>query len=231
VSKGLGNRQTQRVRGSEVPIPHLDTPQQWWRINLPNHPLIRKCTISSGTRCMIPVDAHDSCRARGASPFEASTWQKSFCMHRYNFLFPHSSHGILVRNSFTDRKDVIRGYQFATEGDKMVQIPHPLSALSIDETNAARDIVLESLKGSVLQFRLIYLLELPKAEVVAFLELEHAGKVSDDTPRPARTAQVSYDVIGGPNVAEYHESIVDLGKKKLVGSKIVDQKHQASLVV
>lgn len=113
----------------------------------------------------------------------------------------------------------------------MSPIPHPLSALSIDETNAARDAVLAAHKGSVLQFRLIYLLEPPKADVVAFLELEHAGKVTAETPRPPRTAQVSYDVIGGEKSAEYHESIVDLGLGKVVGSKIVDQKHQASLVL
>lgn len=113
----------------------------------------------------------------------------------------------------------------------MAQIPHPLSALSLDETNAARDAVLEAHKGSVLQFRLIYLLEPPKAEVLAFLELEHAGKVTADTPRPVRTAQVSYDVIGGKSSAEYHESIVDVRLKKVVGSKNVDQKHQASLVL
>ncbi|KAH6693560.1 copper amine oxidase [Plectosphaerella plurivora] len=113
----------------------------------------------------------------------------------------------------------------------MASIPHPLSALSVDETNAARDAVVAAHEGSVLQFRLIYLLEPPKAEVVAFLELEHAGKVTAETPRPARTAQVSYDVIGGKKSAEYHESIVDLREGKIVGTKAVDTKHQASLII
>ncbi|KAH7374839.1 copper amine oxidase [Plectosphaerella cucumerina] len=113
----------------------------------------------------------------------------------------------------------------------MASIPHPLSALSIEETNAARDVILAAHKGSVLQFRHIYLLEPPKSEVVAFLELEHAGKVTADTPRPVRTAQVSYDVIGGEKSAEYHETIVDLRQGKVVGTKIVDQMHQASLIL
>lgn len=113
----------------------------------------------------------------------------------------------------------------------MASIPHPLSALSIEETNAARDVILAAHKGSVLQFRLIYLLEPPKSEVVAFLELEHAGKVTSDTPRPVRTAQVSYDVIGGEKSSEYHETIVDLRQGKVVGTKIVDQMHQASLIL
>ncbi|KAM0273128.1 hypothetical protein ACHAQH_008477 [Verticillium albo-atrum] len=113
----------------------------------------------------------------------------------------------------------------------MIHFPHPLSALSVEESNAARDVVLEAHKGAVLKFRVIFLLEPPKAEVVAFLDLEHAGKVTSETPRPIRTAQVHYDVIGGESPAEYHESVVDLRSNKIIDTKIIAKTSQASLIV
>ncbi|CRK31911.1 hypothetical protein BN1723_014575 [Verticillium longisporum] len=113
----------------------------------------------------------------------------------------------------------------------MTQIPHPLSALTVAESDAARDAVLAAHEGAVLKFRLIFLLEPPKAEVIAFLDLEHAGKVTAETPRPIRTAQVHYDVIGGDNAAVYQESVVDLSSEKVVDTKIVAKVHQASLVL
>ncbi|PNH77312.1 hypothetical protein VD0001_g220 [Verticillium dahliae] len=113
----------------------------------------------------------------------------------------------------------------------MTQIPHPLSALTVAESDVARDAVLADHEGAVLKFRLIFLLEPPKAEVITFLDLEHAGKVTAETPRPVRTAQVHYDVIGGDNAAVYQESVVDLSSKKVVDTKIVAKVHQASLVL
>ncbi|EEY23054.1 copper amine oxidase [Verticillium alfalfae VaMs.102] len=113
----------------------------------------------------------------------------------------------------------------------MTQIPHPLSALTVAESDVARDAVLAAHEGAVLKFRLIFLLEPPKAEVITFLDLEHAGKVTAETSRPIRTAQVHYDVIGGDNAAVYQESVVDLSSKKVVDTKIVAKVHQASLVL
>ncbi|CRK35304.1 hypothetical protein BN1723_004092 [Verticillium longisporum] len=113
----------------------------------------------------------------------------------------------------------------------MTQIPHPLSALTVAESDVARDAVLAAHEGAVLKFRLIFLLEPPKAKVITFLDLEHAGKVIAETPRPIRTAQVHYDVIGGDNAAVYQESVVDLSSKKVVDTKIVAKVHQASLVL
>ncbi|CAK7217147.1 hypothetical protein SEUCBS140593_003106 [Sporothrix eucalyptigena] len=72
-------------------------------------------------------------------------------------------------------------------------IPHPLSALSAAETNRARDVVVSLHQGCVLDFRTIYLHEPSKADVLHFLELEHAGKVTADTPRPARLAQANFE--------------------------------------
>ncbi|KAK1851036.1 copper amine oxidase [Colletotrichum chrysophilum] len=113
----------------------------------------------------------------------------------------------------------------------MAAIPHPLSALSLEETNKARDIVLAAHPGSVLDFRQNYLWEPPKAEVLKFLDLEHSGKLTASSPRPARCAQVFYDVIGGATKAQYFESIVDLGLRKIVDQKLIGSEHQASLTI
>ncbi|KAH8890097.1 copper amine oxidase [Thozetella sp. PMI_491] len=110
-------------------------------------------------------------------------------------------------------------------------IPHPLSDLTIEETNRARDIVVALHPNTVIDFRVIYLLEPPKAEVLPFLALEHAGKLTAETPRPARLAQTRYDVIGGSKVPQYHESVIDLNTQKRVNHQIVGSEHHASLTV
>ncbi|KAH8679122.1 copper amine oxidase [Ilyonectria robusta] len=111
-------------------------------------------------------------------------------------------------------------------------IPHPLSALSLSETNQARDIVLALHPGTIVNFRTVYLTEPPKAEVVPFLALEHAGKVNELTPRPARLAEARYDVVrNGQNRPEYHESVVDLRTSQRVKHQIVGSEHHASLTM
>ena len=113
----------------------------------------------------------------------------------------------------------------------MAALPHPLSALSIEETNIARDVVVESHPGSLLTFRQIFLREPPKTEVVAFLEVEHSGGLAAETPRPQRLSQVLYDVVGPSKVPEYHESVVDLRKNKVVHHEVVSSKFQAGLTM
>ncbi|EFW99003.1 copper amine oxidase [Grosmannia clavigera kw1407] len=110
-------------------------------------------------------------------------------------------------------------------------LPHPLSALSIEETNQAREIVLSLHPNTVIDFRTIYLLEPPKAKTVPFLQIEHAGKLTPSTPRPPRLAEVCYDVIGGSKVPEYHESVVDLRLHKRTTHKIVDTEYHANLSI
>ncbi|KAI5457652.1 copper amine oxidase [Mariannaea sp. PMI_226] len=110
--------------------------------------------------------------------------------------------------------------------------PHPLSQLNLDETNQARDIVLGLHPGTVINFRTVYLLEPPKAEVLPFLDLEHAGKVTESTPRPPRLAQARYDVIKpGSKRPEYHESVVDLRTRQRVNHQVVGTEHHASLTM
>lgn len=110
-------------------------------------------------------------------------------------------------------------------------IPHPFSDLTVDETTQARDLVLELHPGTVIDFRAIYLLEPPKVDVTPFLELEHAGRLTAATPRPARLAQVRYDVIGGSKTHEYHESVIDLRAAKCVSHQVVGPEHHAGLTV
>lgn len=107
--------------------------------------------------------------------------------------------------------------------------PHPLSALSIEETNLARDVVRAAHPGTVLFFRQNYLWEPPKTDVLRFLELEHSRQLTPSSPRPARCAQVFYDVIGGKAKAQYNEAVVDLNHKAVVDHKVIGTEHQSSL--
>lgn len=111
----------------------------------------------------------------------------------------------------------------------MPAVPHPLSDLSVEETTIARDVVLKLHPGAVVDFRAIYLLEPNKEDVLRFLELEHAGKVTTAITRPERLAQVKYDVIGGSEPTQYHESFINLVTSQRVKHTVVGQEHHASL--
>lgn len=95
--------------------------------------------------------------------------------------------------------------------------PHPLTALSRDEFKTARDIV-TNLYGSdsTLFYRAIFLQEPKKAELVPFLQAEHAETITDETPRPPRLARLQYDVIRTSKLPEHTQSVVDLGSGKEV---------------
>lgn len=110
--------------------------------------------------------------------------------------------------------------------------PHPLKQLSVEETNLARDVTLSLHKGAVLEFREIFLQEPPKVELIKFLDLEHSGQLTDDSPRPPRLAKVQYDVIGEGNKAPvFHESTVDLRSKERVAHEAVSSDYQAALTL
>ncbi|KAG6363028.1 hypothetical protein INS49_008123 [Diaporthe citri] len=114
----------------------------------------------------------------------------------------------------------------------MAYNPHPLSALSIDETNLARDVALSYHPEEVLYFRQILLLEPPKSEVVPFLELEHSGRLRPDTPRPQRLEKVQHDVISkGSKAPQYQESVVDLRRKQRVRHEVIAKEKRAALKI
>ncbi|KAF7715302.1 Copper amine oxidase [Penicillium ucsense] len=108
---------------------------------------------------------------------------------------------------------------------------HPLAILSQRETNIARDIVRESHPGTVIDFREIFLNEPPKAELVEFLAIEHAGRLTPTTPRPPRRALCQYDVIGEDRIPQFHESIVDVVSRRRVKHTVVGKQHHASLTL
>lgn len=109
--------------------------------------------------------------------------------------------------------------------------PHPLSGLTPDEINVARDVVVASHPDTIVYFREIYLSEPPKAQLREFLGLEHSGRLSPTTQRPSRLALCQYNVIGREKSTEYHESIVDIRLRRHVKHQIVDKKFHAALVV
>jgi primary-amine oxidase len=109
--------------------------------------------------------------------------------------------------------------------------PHPLDLLSVAESNVAGHVVLDARGANVtLIFRSITLEEPPKRELTAFLELEHAGKVTALTPRPPRLAKVSYDIVRGNQTHEYTESFVDVCSGKEISRRVIDKVHQAGLI-
>lgn len=108
-------------------------------------------------------------------------------------------------------------------------LPHPLSILSEQETNTARSSIIAAHPGTVIDFRQIYLHEPPKAQLRDFLALEHSGRLSPTSPRPARLALCQYDVIGPDRVPSFHESLVDVALGKRVKHHVVGKQHHASL--
>lgn len=108
---------------------------------------------------------------------------------------------------------------------------HPLSILSIAETNLAREIVLAHHDKEVIDFREIFLQEPTKAELVKYLQLEHSGRLSPSSPRPARLAKCQYDVIGQDRIPSYHESVVDIGSRQRIKHEIIGKEHQAALTL
>ncbi|QPG96776.1 hypothetical protein C2857_005235 [Epichloe festucae Fl1] len=96
--------------------------------------------------------------------------------------------------------------------------PHPLTQLSVQEFTKARDIIVKLYGSSQpVYFRQISLQEPSKESLIPYLEAEHAGTLTAETPRPGRHARVEYGIIK----AERHEAVrcvVDLDASKVVSS-------------
>ncbi|KAG6035634.1 hypothetical protein E4U41_006001 [Claviceps citrina] len=96
--------------------------------------------------------------------------------------------------------------------------PHPLTQLSVDEFTKAREIVVKLYGSSEsIYFRHISLQEPSKESLIPFLEAEHAGALTAETPRPARHARVEYDIIK-PDKHEAVRCVVDLAAFKVINS-------------
>ncbi|KAJ9601983.1 hypothetical protein H2200_013542 [Cladophialophora chaetospira] len=110
---------------------------------------------------------------------------------------------------------------------------HPLDQLSAEEVTIARQAVLDARKSAVsaVRFRNVFANEPPKATLVKFLEAEHAGTLSPDTPRPARQARVQYDIVSDDRSHEYMESVIDVASGKEVDHQRVPKTLQQSLTI
>ena len=113
----------------------------------------------------------------------------------------------------------------------MNTIPHPLQHLNKAETQAAVEAIRRCHPDEVIEFRQIGLHEPPKAELHPFLELEHNGKLSSTTPRPARLAACQYDTIGSDKVIVYHEAVVDVNTGERIEQKVLEKGVSPSLTV
>lgn len=107
----------------------------------------------------------------------------------------------------------------------VVSAPHPLAELSRLEFAKARDAILEIHgAGRPLFFRTIYLQEPAKTVLLAFLEAEHAGRLTDATPRPTRTAFVEYDVLTA-NSQLFHRAVVNVATGQVLSNDQIPRKN------
>lgn len=111
------------------------------------------------------------------------------------------------------------------------QQPHPFSSLTAGEVEIARRAIVKLHPECVINFRVIFLLEPPKSEMLPFLELEKTGAAPAAMPRPARLAQAQYDVIGGIRATEYHERVIDLNSSDSVSHNVLAPEFHASLAM
>ena len=110
-------------------------------------------------------------------------------------------------------------------------MPHPLQQLSLKETEVARDALLNEHAKDLVVLRNIFLKEAPKDQVVAYLDLEHAGKVTASTQQPPRLAKCQYDVISSDKIPSFHEAVVDVQNNKIVQHEIIGKEHHAPLTL
>ncbi|KAI1614785.1 primary-amine oxidase [Exophiala viscosa] len=119
-----------------------------------------------------------------------------------------------------------------TNGHVVPQIVHrhPLDQLSGDEVKVVRQAVINARKAAIL-FRNVYTFEPAKAELVKFLNAEHAGTLSAETPRPPRQARAQYDVVYEDGSHEYMESVIDIASENEVSMRKPEKGLQQSLTM
>ncbi|PHH84444.1 hypothetical protein CDD83_1934 [Cordyceps sp. RAO-2017] len=110
----------------------------------------------------------------------------------------------------------------AMSSSKEPPAPHPLAPLSEAEFARARDVVV-GVHGAAdsLFFRSVYLEEPRKADLVPYLEAEHAGRLTEQTQRPPRMARVEYDVLA-PDCHCHTRSVVDLAAGRVVSQEAAE---------
>ena len=107
---------------------------------------------------------------------------------------------------------------------------HPLDQLTAGEVDIAREVVLKA-RESLILFRNVFAVEPPKAQLIKFLNAEHAGTLAADTPRPPRQARVQYDVVHQDKSHDYMESVVDLASATEVSKRTTEKHSQQALTI
>ncbi|GKU14452.1 unnamed protein product [Fusarium langsethiae] len=108
--------------------------------------------------------------------------------------------------------------------------PHPLAQLSQDEFVRARNCILKHHGSeSSLFFRSIQLHEPKKDDLLPFLIAEHNGSLDETTPRPARCAEVEYDIIA--DTREYTRTIVDVDKREVISKAVLEQHAHPNIAI
>lgn len=111
------------------------------------------------------------------------------------------------------------------------QRPHPLRELTESEILVAREVIIQHVGSSdAIFFRTIHLNEPAKDELLPFLQAEHDGTLTDQTPQPARLAFVEYDKIQAGRV-EFTQAKVNVQLEKLLSSNAVKPSAQPAFTV
>lgn len=104
-----------------------------------------------------------------------------------------------------------------------VQHPHPLSQLSPQEFTQARDIITKQHgPDASIFFRSIFVDEPKKADLIPYLEAEHADILTESVPRPPRCAAIEYDIVT-KDVHEYVRAVVNVENGEVVKSDSADR--------
>lgn len=124
-------------------------------------------------------------------------------------------------------KEKLNGLTTSGEPSKV----HPLAQLRSPEIDIARQVVTKARSACLLLFRDIFTEEPAKAELVPFLEAEHSGQLTDETPRPPRLARIQYDTIGDDGSHAYTESVINIDTREEVLHRIVEKDRQPPLTL
>lgn len=118
---------------------------------------------------------------------------------------------------------------YKDELEDMVELPHPLDPLSVQEIQIARRVILSARHPHQLLIRNIYLEEPAKKLLLPFLDAENEGATEEELNnlRPPRLARCIYDVVrlGPEKEFIFHDTVVDLGRLQEIEKNIITGHH------
>jgi len=121
--------------------------------------------------------------------------------------------------------------RISTQAPRGVPPPHPLEPLSVEEINAARDVIRKARTPSVsVIYRDITLEEPPKALMIPFLNAEIGPKLNAWPERPPRVAKVLYDVIAADRKSlDFCCSMVNVITSQELSHEVIDKRFHSPL--